>query len=445
MAVTDSLSPVATSQRTAPTTFGRLRHIGLATFYFGLSFTWLPYPAVLLQSQLRSFFHPDQVIPMIGYTTAAGAVFAVVVPPLVGAFSDRLTTPWGRRRPLVVAGVLLSLVGIFLMWTAPSYPQLLAGHLITQIFLNGSAAAYYAIIPDVVPEQEFGKASGFLAVMTLGGGLVGFAMTGVLAGLHLVLLGYPVMAAVLALSVLPVLWAGSHEGERAIKSTPRRSPRQAVVDFLQPLWVGDFAWVIFTRMMVSAGVGAVFYFLSPFFQHVVGVSNPDQFTSYWLLVAFASTLLPGLLGGAASDRFGRKPFVYAAGAIQILVAVYFIALYPKQIWVVLLLGAIYGIGYGLYVAVDWALACDTVPDRGKSAKDMGLFHVGQTLPASIIPAIEGPLIAHFNQQAANSGYRVAFASVIVFFVLGTVFVSRIRSNPRPRINALSPKGVGAQV
>jgi hypothetical protein len=27
----------------------------------------------------------------------------------------------------------------------------------------------------------------------------------------------------------------------------------------------------------------------------------------------------------------------------------------------------------------------------------------------------------------NSGYRVAFASVILFFLLGTMFVSRIRS------------------
>ena len=430
MVATDRVSLAGSAHRTGPAAFGRLRHLSLASLYFGLSFTWLPYPAVLLQSQIRGFFHPDQVNTMIGYTTAAGAVFAVLVPPLVGAFSDRLTTPWGRRRPLVVAGILLSLVGILLMWTAHSYAQLLAGHLITQIFLNGSAAAYYAIIPDVVPEHEYGKASGFLAVMTLGGGLVGFAMTGVLAGLHAVLLSYPVMAGVLVLSVLPVLWAGSQEGRRRIEAGPRLSPRRAVVEFLQPLWAGDFAWVIFTRMMVSAGVGAVFYFLSPFFQHVVGVANPDQFTSYWLLVAFASTLLPGLLGGAASDRYGRKPFVYGAGAIQILVAVYFIALYPKQVWVVLLLGAVYGIGYGLYIAVDWALACDTIPDRAKSAKDMGLFHVGQTLPASIIPAIEGPLIDHFNRQAANSGYRVAFASVIVFFVLGTVFVSRIRSVPK---------------
>lgn len=58
---------------------------------------------------------------------------------------------------------------------------------------------------------------------------------------------------------------------------------------------------------------------------------------------------------------------------------------------------------------------------------MGLFHVGQTLPNSIVPAIEGVLISYFNSLVANSGYRIAFGSVILFFLLGTVFVSRIRS------------------
>jgi MFS family permease len=208
---------------------------------------------------------------------------------------------------------------------------------------------------------------------------------------------------------------------------PRLAPRAAIAEFFRPMWGGDFAWVIFTRMMVTGGIAAVAYFLSPFFKNVVRVDNPDQFTSIWLGVAFAAMILPGLLGGAASDRYGRKRFVYAAGALQIAVAAFFIVFYPTQIWIVLVLAVVYGLGYGLYVAVDWALACDTVPDRAKSAKDMGLFHVGQTLPNSIIPAVEGVLIAFFNSHAANSGYRVAFGSVILFFLLGTVFVTRIRS------------------
>jgi MFS family permease len=114
--------------------------------------------------------------------------------------------------------------------------------------------------------------------------------------------------------------------------------------------------------------------------------------------------------------------------MQILVATYFIAFYPTQQSIVIALGALYGLGYGLYLAVDWALACDTIPDPAKAGKDMGLFHVAQTLPTSIIPAIEGILIDSFNSHVApNSGYRVAFGSVIVFFTLGTIFVSRIRS------------------
>ena len=45
MAVATALNRTDTEAR-----FGHLRHLALATFYFGLSFTWLPYPLVLLQS-----------------------------------------------------------------------------------------------------------------------------------------------------------------------------------------------------------------------------------------------------------------------------------------------------------------------------------------------------------------------------------------------------------
>ena len=408
--------------------FDNRRHAALAALYLGLSFTWLPYPVIVLTSEVREFFPPGQVNTYIGYATAIGAFFAITVPPLVGSWSDRVTTRFGRRRPFMVAGVLLGIVGLFVMMTAHSYAQLVAGHVIAQIFLNGAAAAYYAIIPDIVPDAEFGKASGFLAGMQQGGGLLGFVITFVFGTIHQTRLSFVVMAGVLLLSLVPVLWASGSEGGRPIAVARRGAARGSVRNFLRPLWTGDFGWVIFTRMMVTAGVAAVFYFLSSFFKDVVHVANTDQFTSIWLVVAFAAMIGPGVWGGHASDRYGRKRFVYAAGAAQILVAAYFIVFYPNQQGIVIALGALYGIGYGLFLAVDWALACDTIPDRAKAAKDMGLFHVAQTLPNSIIPAIEGSLIDTFNKHVApNSGYRVAFGSVILFFTLGTIFVSRIRS------------------
>src|ERR1700674_486672 len=408
--------------------FSHLRHAALASLYLGLSFTWLPYPVIVLTSEVREFVPPGDVNTYIGYATAIGAFFSITVPPLVGAWSDRITTRFGRRRPFIVAGVLLSVVGLFLMMTAHSYTQLVIGHVIAQIFLNGAAAAYYAIIPDIVPDAEFGKASGFLAGMQQGGGLLGFVITFVFSTIHQTRLSFVVMSVVLVLSLIPVLWAAGNEGQRPIQIAKRGRLLPTVYEFLRPLWSGDFGWVIFTRMMVTAGVAAVFYFLSSFFKDVVHVGNTDQFTSIWLVVAFAAMIGPGIWGGHASDRLGRKRFVYAAGVMQIVVAAYFIVFYPTQQPIVIALGALYGIGYGLYLAVDWALACDTIPDRAKAAKDMGLFHVAQTLPNSIIPAIEGGLIDHFNRTVApNSGYRVAFGSVILFFSLGTIFSSRIRS------------------
>jgi MFS family permease len=103
------------------------------------------------------------------------------------------------------------------------------------------------------------------------------------------------------------------------------------------------------------------------------------------------------------------------------------ARYPTSLPLVFAAGVLYGIGYGCYYAVDWALACDTLPQGSNTAKDMGLFHVALTLPQVMVPALAGVLLDYFNRQSPNSGYRVVFSIAIVFLVLGTVLVSRIRS------------------
>ena len=109
----------------------------------------------------------------------------------------------------------------------------------------------------------------------------------------------------------------------------------------------------------------------------------------------------------------------------------------KSVFVIFALGVVFGIGYGLYVAVDWALACDVLPDRERSSgRDMGLWHVAFTLPPALAPAIFAPILHAFNEPGHQLlgldtgnflGFRLVFAGAVVWFILGTAFVSRIRS------------------
>jgi MFS family permease len=406
---------------------GHPKHAALASLWFGFNFHWLPIGFVLIQSQLRDLVPHDSFGASLGTMVGVGAIFAVGVPPLIGQLSDYLYTPWGRRRPLIVVFTILNLVGLGIMMNAHSYAQLFVGYLWIQFCANAAGAAYAGVIPDVVPDHEFGRASGYLAAMNMGGGLAGVGTTSILAGAHQLLWAYAVIGAVTVLTMIPALIASRGEGMTRLQRGPRSPLLQAVRTFVAPLYGGDFAWVIFTRLMVTAAITIVAYYLSPFFHDVVHVGNADQFTSNWLAIVFVSAIPFGITGGLISDRLGRKIFVYLSGAAQSLVALIFIVFYPTATPLVLAMAALYGLGYGLYYAVDWALACDTLPDRSKSAKDMGLFHVAQTLPQTIAPAIGGFLLDYFNKVSPNSGYRAVFGSAIVFFLLGTVFVSRIKS------------------
>src|ERR1035437_7991164 len=368
-----------------PTRFGNLRHTALSAFWFGNFFLWQPLTPVVIQTQI------DEVVPKanqgtaIGFAVSLGGLFAMTVPPIIGALSDRLSTPIGRRRPIMIGATLLALPGLLVLATAHSYLQIMVGYAIVQFFFNAAGAAFAGIIPDVVPAQDFGRASGFLATMVQLGSGAGLAANTVLVSAHLDRWIYLAFAAVMVLTLIPTSLAARGEGSQPLPPRQTRPLGAAIHEFFRPMLGGDFAWVIFTRFFVSAGITAVAYYLLNFFRDVVGVADPAQFTSLWFLVVLGAAIPFGLAGGYFSDRTRRrKIFVFASGGFQAFVALVFIVFFPRAIPLVFALGIAYGVGYGLYYAVDWALACDTLPDKSQSAKDMGLFHIALTMPQAII-------------------------------------------------------------
>ncbi len=94
-------------------------------------------------------------------------------------------------------------------------------------------------------------------------------------------------------------------------------------------------------------------------------------------------------------------------------------------------GVVFGLGYGAYNSVDWALATDVLPSIDDYAKDMGVWHVAEVFPQVAATPLAGFLLDRFQVVGhgigmPNLGYTVIFSLALVYFVLGTVFVRRIR-------------------
>lgn len=407
----------------AETPLSRVRHMGLGAYWFGSFFVITPVYTVLLQVQVtEAVAEPSQGVA-IGLATGLGGLFALVLPPLVGAWSDGLSTRWGRRRPIMVAGTLGIVAALLVLLNARDYPTILAGFVLTVAFVNVAGAAYVAVIPDVVTGPETGRASGVLGFFVQLGSVASLLVTLIMARAGSIRLTYWALIVVLLVSLLPTLWAVAGEGRRRVPAREHRGLRE----FVRPLWTGDFGWAFLTRFLNIAGLYTTLPFLLIAFRDLLGVSEPDQFTSLFILIVTTTAIPFAVLGGWLSDRHGRKRFIYAAGAIQASVLLAFLAgtIVPQPL--VLLLGVVYGIGYGAFTAVDWALGIDTLPDRERPAKDLGMYHVADSLPRVLLPFLVGFLLDSLNRLVTNAGYRATFVIAAVLYASSAIVVRRIRS------------------
>lgn len=98
---------------------------------------------------------------------------ALLAQALIGMFSDRSTSRWGRRRPYVAIGTIVTAVlTILIGFTAgmagmAGFWVLFAIGLVQPVFSNMGQAAEQAIIPDLVPDEKRGLFSGVKALLEI--------------------------------------------------------------------------------------------------------------------------------------------------------------------------------------------------------------------------------------------------------------------------------------
>lgn len=360
----------------------------------------------------------------LGLVLGVGAFFALVANPLVGRLSDRTVSRLGMRRPWIIGGVIVAFLAFALIGVATSVWIVLVGWCLAQSAMNAVLAAVHATLPDQVPSERRGKASGIVGIMTplgiLGGSfIVNFLDSDVTRF---------VVPGAVAL-VLCLLFAITLK-DRVLTTKPaqRLTLAQFFGSFVfNPVKHPDFAWAWITKFLVMFGYAGIATFLPYYLTEKFSLTEQDAITT--ILLANISSMIAmavsSPIGGILSDRWGkRRPFVTFAGVVMVIGLV--ILSFAPSIGVLIVGQTIIGFGAGAFFSVDLALTTEVLPNPDDTAKDLGVLNIANALPQSVAPAIAPGIIA-LGALTPLGGYTVYYLFGGLVALAGAVLVYRIKS------------------
>ncbi|MEZ4768178.1 MAG: MFS transporter [Caldilineales bacterium] len=408
--------------------------------WFGLAYLWNGLHAILLPAMLIGLVPLALKNTYLGALTFFGLLLAMLTQPIAGAVSDRSgwMGRWGRRRPFVALGVALVAGLLVLLAGARSFAAIALIYAAMQVTASIAEAALQSLLPDQVPAEDRGRASGFKNAAQIAGFVVGVGVGGVLAGrgqIGLALL-------ITALMVLATNgWTLIGVVEQPVKRLRRR--RIGAADALRVAY-GSFsidrrAAPGYTRLLAGrALIMAGFFALQGFAQYFIAdnLRAPDPAGTTALLMATmgVAVLVLAVPTGILADRLGRRPLNLFAGVLGGLatLALILVGTIPQLI----LIGGLVGAAVGIFLSVNWAWAADLVPP-GEAGRYLGLSNLATAGASAFSRLLAGPLVDGGNALSTGLGYSLLFTLLAVGMFAGTGLLAGV-----PETRAASPEPVG---
>ena len=391
------------TQSAAPPRVG-WRFVSLYTLaYISTSLLFLAPLLVTLALKVNSLVGTERAPNSLSLVAGVGALLAMFANPFFGRLSDRTSSAWGMRRPWMVVGLLGGSIGVLIVALAPNIATVLVGWCIAQVFLNALLAAMVAVLPDQVPLAQRGSVSGVLGVCVPVASVAGTYLVKLFTGNQLAMFLAP--CAIGGFFIL--LFVATLDDRRLDPAAkPAWSLREvATTYYVNPRKAPDFAWAFASRFMFVMAYAFLATYQTYYLLDKIGTAEDDVPGQVFLgtLVQSTVVIVASLIGGRLSDRTGRRKLFVLGAATVYGLAMFVIALASS--FNGFLVGmAIGGLGFGVYVAVDLALAADVLPDSDSAAKDLGVFNIAGALPFSVAPAIAPAILA-----VGNGSYGLLYA------------------------------------
>jgi MFS family permease len=430
----------------------RLNHLDfaiLAVYWVAIGYLWQSLGTLILPDLVQQLVGAHDKGKALSLLEGIGTVMAVIWQPMMGAVSDRSRSRFGRRRPFILAGTIGDVLFLTGLALSGSYWLLVIFYFLLQTASNTAQGPYQGMMPDVVPEDQRGTASGYYGIANLFGTLFGT----VVAGLILTHAGRPAaVGSIVALLVVTMLVTVLFVPDRtapALKSF--RSPREVVwATFTTPLQYPNFLWLMTSRLLILMGIVGIqsftlFYFSDTFFQGDNHATTAATTAVVGLVVLMAIAVT--WPAARVSDRIGRRPLILIGGAVAglgVLVLIFggyrwmppailtplagLLGL-PELVAQTLAAGLLIGAGLGAFLSVDWAFITDVIPVT-QAGLFFGFSNIATAGSGIIARFIAGFLLDHFNAGPPilrlPGGYPVIFGLFFCWLVIGTALILKVK-------------------
>ena len=423
------------------------------TFFVGLAFLsicafWQMYDNVI-PLMLKNTFGLGETV--IGVIMALDNVLALFLLPLLGALSDKVDTPFGKRTPFIIGGTAVAVIAVLFIPMANQRQNLLL--FILLLFVVLVAMGIYrspavALMPDLTPKTLRSKANAVINLMGAIGGVYTLIMVKMLV--HRENADYfPVFLAVAALMVVSVIVlvttikekklseeikAAEAIGEAAVTNRKEQDlpgegeSKQAAKDKIPKEVRKSLLLLLASIFLWFMAYNAVTTAFSRYVE-VVWKLKPGGFTDA-LLVATVAAIVSYIPIGQIASRFGRKKTII--GGILLMTVSYLCGtLFAEYSFLINIVFAFTGMGWAAINVNSLPMVVEMCKNTD-IGKYTGIYYTTSMSAQIITPIVSGALLE-------NISYRTLFPYAAVFSIASLctmLFVKHGDSKPVKRANAL---------